>query len=167
MNQDNPENATDALDLPIFAATLSPYRSLTPRGFLIVMAIVSVISFAAGYAFYRIGAWPVVGFCGLDVLAVYAAFRINYRAARAFEVIEVRPHAIVVRKVSARGRATEFRFNPNWVRLELTRSEDEGVIRICLFSRGQGVPVGDFLNPEDRTSFATAFMAAIGAARRR
>jgi uncharacterized membrane protein len=130
------------------------------------MTVVALISFGAGYMFYRIGAWPVMGFCGLDVLLIYGAFRLNYRAARAYEEIEVRRHEILVRKVSARGRAIDYRFNPDWVRLEIERSEDEGVNRIVLFSRHQGLPVADFLNPDDRTTFADAFRAAIATARR-
>ncbi len=165
MSDDNRQDATDPFDRPVFAATLNPHRSLGPRGFTALMLIVSAVSFTAGYVFYRIGAWPVMGFCGLDVLAVYVAFRLNYRAARVFEEIEVRRHEILIRKVSARGRALEYRFNPDWVRLEIERTEDEGVTRIVLYSRGRGVPVADFLNPDDRTTFATAFRAAISAAR--
>jgi uncharacterized membrane protein len=167
MNDDNREDIAMAEERPVFAATLSPHRSLGPRGFAAVMTVVCAISFTAGYVFYRIGAWPVMGFCGLDVLIVYVAFRVNYRAARAYEEVEVRPHDIRIRKVSARGRVLEYRFNPDWVRLEIERSEDEGVTRIVLFSHGRGIRVADFLNPEDRTSFADAFRAAIAAARLR
>ncbi len=78
----------------------------------------------------------------------------------------MRPHEILVRKVSARGRVSEFRFNPFWVRLELDATEDEGVTRVRLYSHGRGIAIGDFLNPEDRTSFATVFAGAIREARR-
>jgi uncharacterized membrane protein len=165
MSDDNREDITNGQDQPLFSATLNPHRSLGPRGFTVLMLLVSAISFTAGYVFYRIGAWPVMGFCGLDVLAVYVAFRLNYRSARAFEEVEVRRHEILIRKVSARGRALEYRFNPDWVRLEIERIEDEGVTRIILYSRGRGVAVADFLNPDDRTTFADAFKASISAAR--
>lgn len=157
--------ADEADGQPILSARLMPHRSLGPRGFAAVMAVACLVSFSAGYMFYRIGAWPVMGFCGLDVIVIYLAFRFNYRAARAYEEIEVRPHEIIVRKTSARGRASEFRFNPYWVRLELQSSEDEGVTRILLFSRGRGLAIGDFLNPGDRTDFASVFANAIRQAR--
>lgn len=165
MMPDNHDRQKDGAEPPIFTARLEPYRSLGPRGFAAVMAFVALVSFAAGYVFYRIGAWPVMGFCGLDVAIIYVAFRLNYRSARAFEEVEVRPHTIVLKKVSARGRASEFRFNPAWVRLEVEANEDEGVTRLRLFSHGRGVSVGDFLNPEDRTSFSKAFAGAIREAR--
>lgn len=152
-------------DAPFFSATLMPYRSLGPTGFLILMTAVGAICFACGLLFFVIGAWPVAGFLGLDVAIVWFAFRLNYRAARAYEEVSVSAHEIVVRKVSAAGRSQEYRFNPLWVRLEIEHVEDEGVTRIVLHSRGRGVDIGAFLNPDDRTSFAGAFKAALSTAR--
>ena len=62
----------------LFSARLTPHRSLNRTGFLVVMAFVSVVSFAAGVAFLLMGAWLVFGFFGLDVLVIYWAFRINF-----------------------------------------------------------------------------------------
>ena len=59
----------------LFSAMLTPHRSLNRVGFLVLMAFLSVVSFAAGVTFLILGAWPVFGFFGLDVLAVYFAFR--------------------------------------------------------------------------------------------
>ncbi len=76
----------------LFSAELTPHRSLNRTGFLVLMAFLSFVSFAAGVAFWMMGAWPVFGFFGLDVLAVYWAFRINFRHARATEEISVTAH---------------------------------------------------------------------------
>ena len=150
----------------IFSATLTPYRSLGRRGFLVLMGVIAVLWFTTGMYFWSHGAWPVLGFFGLDFLAVYVAFKLNYRAARAYEEVEVSRAAIVVRRVSAGGRVQEVRFNPLWARLEVQKSDDEGVTRIHLVTRGERVPVGAFLNPDDRGSFARAFGAALATARR-
>src|SRR6185369_17089775 len=95
-------------DLPreptLFSAILTPHRSLSATGFVIVMALVGGMSFFAGMAFLLMGAWPVFGFFGLDVLLVYLAFRANYRAATAFEEISVTTGELRVRKVSHRGQ---------------------------------------------------------------
>jgi uncharacterized membrane protein len=150
----------------IFSATLTPHRSLGRRGFLVLMAGIAALWFATGLYYWSLGAWPVVGFVGLDLLAVWLAFKLNYRAARAYEVVEVTRSALVIRKVSAGGRAQELRFNPAWARLDVERAEGEGVVRIAVRSRGKRVPVGAFLNPDDRESFARAFGAALAEARR-
>ncbi len=152
-------------DDAIFSATLRPYRSLGRRGFVLLMASIAIPWIMLSIFFWQHGAYPVIGFGGLDVLAIYVAFRLNYRAARAREEVEVSRAAIIVRKVMANGRAQEFRFNPQWVRLEIERVEDEGVVRITLRARDKRLAVGTFLNPDDRESFARAFGAALAAAR--
>lgn len=151
---------------PIFTATLTPHRSLTGRGFLLLMAAIGLLWFLTGYYFYRLGAWPVLGFFGLDFLLLWLAFKLNYRAARAYEEVRLGADLLVIRKIAPNGRVQEFSFNPAWVRLQIHKAEEEGVTRILVHSRGQSVPVGAFLNPEDRTSFAGAFSAALSTAKR-
>ena len=87
----------------LFSARLTPHRSLNRTGFLVVMAVVSVVSFAAGVVFLLMGAWPVFGFFGLDVLAIYWAFKISFRHAKAYEEVRLTPSELYVRRVSHRG----------------------------------------------------------------
>src|ERR1700710_350698 len=101
----------------LFSALLTPHRSLNRTGFLVLMGFLTAVSFAAGVAFTLMGAWPVFGFFGLDVLAVYWAFRINFRRGNATEEISVTPSELRVRRVSHRGHVVEWVFNPLWVRL--------------------------------------------------
>jgi len=149
----------------IFSATLVPHRSLGRRGFIALMGVMAGLWFLTGAFFWSLGAWPVIGFFGLDFLAIWLAFKLNYRAARAYEEIEVRRTELVIRKVAPDGRVQEVRFNPAWVRLEIETIQDEGVKRITLRARDRRVPVGAFLNPEDRKSFARAFAGALATAR--
>jgi len=158
-------NDADPFSRPIFAAVMTPYRSLTPRGLALVMALIGASSFIAGTIFYMAGAWPVVGFMGLDVALVYGAFRLNNRQARAFEEIAVSRSALTVRKVDARGRGRSFGFDPCWTRLEIERKPDWGVTGLCLAARGERLAIGRFLNPADRESFAAALSAALAEAR--
>ena len=151
---------------PIFSAVVTPHRSLDRTGFLIVMAAVSGVSFVAGTVFLLMGAWPVFGFFGLDVLLVYWAFRANYRAAAAYEEVTVTAGELRVRKVSHLGRASEWSFNPLWVRLERDRHEEFGLRGLFLVSRGQRLPIASVLSPQERESFAAALTAAIGEAKR-
>ena len=147
----------------LYSATLAPYRSLGRLGFIVLMAVLAGASFAAGIAFLLIGAWPVFGFLGLDVLLVYLAFRANYRAARAFEEIRVTPNQLLVRQVSARGQAREERFNPRWVRLETSRDELSGVTRVALVSKGVPLVIGSFLPPLHKEELSNALAGALAA----
>jgi uncharacterized membrane protein len=113
-----------------------------------------------------LGAWPVFGFLGLDVLLVYWAFRANYRAAEAYEEVTVTPSELTVRKVTPRGRVREWTANPLWVRLQQDIHEEFGVERLFLISRGHRLAIAGFLGPLEKQSFAQALTRALGEARR-
>jgi uncharacterized membrane protein len=150
----------------LFSAIITPHRSLTGTGFLAVMMLVGGFSFIAGMVFFLLGAWPVVGFLGLDVLLVYWAFRVNYRAAAAFEEVTVTPSELRVRRVSHRGQVAEWTLNPLWTQLDRDIHEEFGLQHLFLVSRGRKLPVAGFLSPPERESFAAALSAALGEAKR-
>jgi uncharacterized membrane protein len=150
----------------IFSALLTPHRSLNRTGFLAVMAFVTFVSFVAGIAFLLMGAWPVLGVFGLDVLAIYWAFRVNFRRARASEEILVTPSELRLRRISHRGHVVEFVLNPLWVRLDQVSHAEYGIEKLYLVSRGRHVAIGSFLGPDEKASFAKALTAALQAARR-
>jgi uncharacterized membrane protein len=150
----------------LFSALLTPHRSLNRTGFLVLMAFLSVVSFAAGLAFLLMGAWPVFGFFGLDVLVIYWAFRINFRRARASEEIRVTPSELRLRRVSHRGHVVEFVLNPLWVQLDQKTHAEYGIEKLYLLSKGRRVAIASFLGPDEKASFAKALTAALQAARR-
>jgi uncharacterized membrane protein len=152
-------------DEAIFAAVLTPHRSLSPTGFMAFMMALVACSFAAGLAFWLMGAWPVVGFMGLDILLVQFAFRLNYRAARIAEEISLSRSRLVVRKTGTNGQSLEFAFNPYWARLEVQRRPAIGVTRLAIASHGKRLDIASFLGPAERESFADAFSAALAEAR--
>jgi uncharacterized membrane protein len=150
----------------LFSALLTPHRSLDRTGFLVVMVFISVVSFAAAFAFLLMGAWPVLGFFGLDALAIYWAFRINFRRAKASEEILVTPSELRLRRVSHRGHVVEFVFNPLWVRLDRKTHAEFGIEKLYLVSKGRRVGVASFLGADEKASFANALVEALQAARR-
>jgi uncharacterized membrane protein len=160
-NHFDPEEAPQ-----LFSALLTPHRSLNRTGFLVVMAFVSVVSFAAGLAFLLMGAWPVLGFFGLDLLAIYWAFRINFRRARASEEILVTPSELRVRRISHRGHVMEFVLNPLWVQLNRETHAEYGIEKLYLVSKGRHIAIAGFLGPDEKASFAKALTEALQAARR-
>lgn len=138
---------------PAFRAVLIPHRSLSPTGFLVLMATISVVSFAIGIAFVSMGAWPVAGFFGLDVVLIYYAFRANYRSARAYETVEITPHNITITRVDAKGHSETFDFNTYWARLKL-HEEPSGHTKLSILSHGRSFLFGTFLSDDERRDFA-------------
>ena len=156
----------DIAEPELFSALLTPHRSLNRTGFLVLMGFLSVVSFAAGLAFLLMGAWPVFGFFGLDVLVIYWAFRVNFRRAQATEEILVTPSELRVRRVNHRGQVAEFVLNPLWVQLDQKIHAEFGIERLYLVSRGRHLAIASFLGPDEKASFAKALTAALQAARR-
>jgi uncharacterized membrane protein len=150
----------------LFSALLTPHRSLNRTGFLVLMGFLSAVSFVAGVAFWLMGAWPVFGFFGLDVLLVYWAFKVNFRRAKATEEISVTSSELRVRRVSHRGHVVEWVLNPLWVQLDQKIHAEFGIEELHLVSRGRRVSVASFLGPDEKASFAKALMAALQAAKR-
>lgn len=149
---------------PQFDAVLMPHRSLGPRGFLILMAAVCVISFGAGLAFFLSGAWPVIGFFGIDVALIYLAFRINYRRARQYERVRLSPEQLRIDKVSHHGRARAYIFQPFWAAVEIQQPA-EADTPLHIASHGRRLRVGSFLSAEERVEFARALREALIQAR--
>ncbi len=122
---------------PIFNARLTPHRSLNRNGFRALMAATFAASAVVSLPFYLMGAWPIVGFMGLDVARVNAA-----------------------------GLKREWKFIPAWVRLERVDHEEFGIQRLSLHMRGRRWDIARFLGPDQKAEFATHFTKALAEARR-
>ncbi len=148
----------------LFDAVLHPHRSLSPRGFGILMACVGAVTLAVGGGFFLIGAWPIFGFLGLDLLLLYVAFRLNYRSARMYEHVRLTPAELTVQRVEFDGRSRAWRFQPYWLRVTMD-DPPEHDSQVMLSSHGRRIVVGSFLSPEERLDFAKALGAALDRAR--
>ena len=158
------DSGSKAPDASVFRAILHPHRSLEPRGLLILMLAIGSVSFVSGMAFVLMGAWPVLGFFGIDVLLLHIAFKLNYRAARAYELVELTPRTLTLTQVSASGKSRSFEFNPYWVRVLFTERPDGGN-HLRLASHGRELEFGRLLNDDERRDFADALRRALESGR--
>ncbi len=145
---------------PFFERVLLPYRSLPSRNFHLLMGLLGLISLAAGIGFVAIGAWPVIGFFGLDVALVYLAFRLNYRSARQSETIRLADNTFTVERVGVRGERRLWRFQPFWVRVILEERFGESN-RLLVASHGRSLVIGDFVPPSARPELALTIREAL------
>jgi uncharacterized membrane protein len=141
-------------------AVLRPHRSLSLKAFKLMLLAVIAVNIAVALFFWVQGAFPVAGFLGLDVLALWLAFRWNYRAARAAEYVRIAPGKVHVAAVDKDGAATHWVLNPVWARVA---RDGRGV----LIRDGEGqMRIGAFLSPKECESFAAALNVALHKARR-
>ena len=156
----------DHAEKTLFSALLTPHRSLSRNGFTVVMILAGGVLLVQGFFFFVTGAWPIATFCGLDLIALYVAFKLNYRAAQAREEVRVSRQELLIRKVNPRGQATDHRYNPFWARFNIARHEEIGITRMSVDSRNVSTEIGSFLNPDDKDSFAAALQQALITAKR-
>jgi uncharacterized membrane protein len=156
--------AENPADPVLFDALLTPYRSLSPAGFAILMSAIGLVGFAAGIAFYLIGAWPVIGFGGVELGLFYLMFRLNYRSARISERVRLTPAALTVERRNLGGEVQRWSFPAYWLRVELAEPTEPDSL-LTLSSHGRSLVIGRFLPPAERLDFANALRAALAAAR--
>lgn len=143
-----------------FHALLTPHRSLSPAGFLMLMGFFAAVSFTAGLTFYAIGAWPVMGFFGLDVALLYFAFRWNYRGGRRSEIVELSIDELRIIRIDADGQCKIETFNPYWARVELRELKGD-VAELRLIERQRSTVLAAFLSDPERREFAAVLQRAL------
>jgi uncharacterized membrane protein len=152
--------APPALDGQLYMdAVLRPHRSLSLAAFKLMLIVVIAVNAIVAIFFVAQGAFPVAGFLGLDVLALWLAFRWNYRAARIAEYVRVGAQRVHVASVSPKGEATHWVLNPVWARV---LREGKGVL---IRSGERQIRLGAFLTPTECESFANALNLALHRAR--
>jgi uncharacterized membrane protein len=150
-----------AASSPVFLdAVLVPHRSLSRRGFNLFMLVLGSLSFVYGVVFIALGAWPVFGFLGLDVLLVWLAFRASYRSARQREHVRLVEESLTVERIDRRGGHRRWLFQPYWLRV-IFEEEDEDTNRLAIRSHGRTLALGTFLGPAQRREFAERLQQAL------
>ncbi len=141
----------------LFDATLYPHRSLKPHQFRRLFWFLVAVCLFAGLRFIVVGAWPVVIFLGVDILAIWLAFHFSYRSARLYETLQLSEKDLIVTRVHPNGQVESWRFDPYWVKLSL-KTIDEDRNQLSLTSHGETLVFGDFLTPTDRRKLKAALM---------
>ena len=146
-------------------AVLEPPRSLSRRGFNRVMLLLGGLSAVSSMVFLTLGAWPVVGFLGLEILALWTVFNLSFRSQTARTYVRVTAEAVDVRKVDGWGRERRARLASHFARVEFDRTAS-GPNALRLATSARAYYLGEYLTPRERESFARRLSQALSDARR-
>ena len=140
---------------PLERLTIWPHRSLSRKGFAVLITILVGLLSIIGVGFFLAGAWPVIGFLGLELLVVWGAFNLNYRAAKVRETIETTTETLKIAHTDERGKSEIAEFPVGWLRVHLSPSVTPSVSsryrqRVILSSHGRQAEVGAFLHPAEK-----------------
>jgi len=146
-------------------AVITPHRSLSRKGFVVLIAVLTTINCLTAIAFVLMGATPIPVFLGMDVLAVAVAFIASFRASERVERVQVSAQEVrVIRQW--RDRAETVWVSPTLstrVKVEGDDPDDE-VLKLSL--SGRELAVAEALTPRERSEFGKALDRAIWRARR-
>lgn len=133
----------------LFSTTLRPHRSASRRTINWLLVVLTVAFAITGIGFSLIGAWPVMGFFGLDIALLVGAFYLNNRSGRTREVIDLTADALTVKRIDPWGRKRDWSFQPQWLNIALTATP-QGRDQLEVRSHGKSLIIGKFLSPEER-----------------
>lgn len=145
-------------------AVISQNASLPRAGFKVLLGAVVTVNVLFAVFLFAIGAWPTPIFLGLDVLALWLAFRASYRAAERRERVRVSAERVEV-SLEAEGRSETVWSSPTaFTGLDVEAlNHDDTRVRLRLHHRRY--LVGKALSPDERASLGEALRQAIARAR--
>ncbi len=146
-------------------AVITPNRSLSQRGFVILIAVITGVNALTALIFLRMGATLVPIFLGLDVAAITVAFLVSFQAARQVERVQVTAHEGRVLRQTPRAQAVVWTSPTAFTRVGV-EVEDEETVGVKLMLSGKVAKVAAALSPRERADFARALESAIWRARR-
>ena len=145
-------------------AEIRPHRSLSERGFIILIAVVTIANCCSAAVFVYMGAVYVPIFLGVDVLAVIVAFLASFRAARQVQRVQVTARDVTVTHETPTWSKLVWESPTAFTRVAVDREEGRAVgVRLAL--SGRHLALAQALSPRERGEFAVALQKAIWDAR--
>ncbi len=156
-----PVPAESAPEPVLFEAILTPARSLGRRGMRVLSIALLGLSAATGGFFLMLGAWPVLGFSGVEAALVLGLLAMHRRwSQRAMEVLILTGDRLTIHRTDGRGRREEIAIDPYWARLRLEERPGR-VSLLVLRQRGSEVEIGRLLGDEQKRNLAGALDDAL------
>ncbi|MDI1298117.1 DUF2244 domain-containing protein [Methylotenera sp.] len=133
-------------------------NSLAPKAGVKLLLALAGIVLIVGFGFARIGAWLVLPFAGLEILAFAYAFHYIYLHSGDFESITIEKDNVVVEKRDYKEVTTTV-FQRHWAQVSLREVASVGGVigkrGLFIRSHGKEIEFGKhFMNDEQRTLLA-------------
>ena len=145
-----------------FCIIITPHRSLGHIGFLISMTLIAVVSFIFGLLFMSIGAWPIAGFLGIDTVLIWGAFKLNYKAAEQYEVLERNGGDLILRRFIQSKEKQMIRFVKSFTRVEMFYDEEREISGpLYLATSDKRYEIANFLGTNEKLSLAAAIKSEL------
>jgi uncharacterized membrane protein len=144
-----------------FEIIARPNSSLTAKGRVYAVMIIAAFSLAVAIAFSLIGAWFVLPFAGLELVAVGYAFYYIHCHSQDYESIVIVGDQISVEKKSYKA-VSKMVFNRYWAKV-LLRITPSGDQMLLLRSHGKEIDFGRcYMTNDQRLDLAKQLKELVG-----
>ncbi len=144
---------------PVWEAVIIPHRSLGRTGMRWVVGLLCGASALISAGLYWAGAWPVIGFNGLEIGLAILLLRHNARRAGTTEMLILAPDGLRIVRTGPDQRRTERVLQPGWLRCVI--EERSGTPALWLVDRGYRMEVGAELAEGEKRDLASALTGAL------
>ena len=133
--------------------TVKPNNSLSVKNSVRLVVGLAAMSLLVGVGFALAGAWMVLPFAGLEIVAIAYSFFYMYQRSHDFETITIEDDRVIVEKLG-RDVVSRDEFHRYWARVILRRHAN-GRGALFIGSHGKEVEFGrHFINDEQRVMLA-------------
>jgi uncharacterized membrane protein len=129
-----------------------------PSAFKWLLVAFALLCLAVSGTFAILGAGPVLGFAGLELILLFVLLRVAFRRAATEEGVKIAGDTTVVERRSAGGTYIAARLESYWLRIEPSLYGAQGIL---LRSRGARVAVGVGLPADEVRELASAMHNAL------
>lgn len=143
-----------------YHVTFKPNCSLSAEGKRKVVLLLTIIPCCIAIGFSLLGAWLVLPFVGLEIIALAFAFYYVNSHEDDYESISIVGDILVVERGS-RQQISHHELNPYWVKVQ-RRELPNGELRLCLVSHGKTIEVGRYLTRKQREVLADQLQKRTG-----
>ena len=154
------DGRTAGAGLATFEAVLYPNQPPPARSLVILLLAVLGVAVGVSIGFLLAGAWPVVGFMGVELLLLGVCLVWARRMASYAEHIRLDDQGLFIRTTAGRRTLRSWRFEPYWTRVRLDETRP-GEPTLRLTAQGRTLTLGRFLNAQERTDVAAELEAAL------
>jgi uncharacterized membrane protein len=144
----------------VFEAELRPYHSLSRRGLTLVLGFLGIVSLSVTTMFYFLGAWPVAGFNGCEMLLAAALLRAHMRSRRAREVLLLTAQDLRILRYNENGARTEHALPAAWLNIILEERPGR-VPALYAATHGRREEVARVLGEPEKRDLAAALTTAL------
>lgn len=154
-----------ALGAVYLDAVLEPPRSLSPAGLSRVMLALGAFAFVFSMGFLLVGAYPVVGFMGAEVILLWYLLRRFVRRAGPRTHIRITAENIEVCHISSRGREVSREQLPSYFARVVHDVSVKGAHALRIVSGRRSFAIGEHLSDDERSTLAARIRCALQDAR--